>query len=188
MEIIVGKTAGFCYGVKRAVEGAERELQENNKNIYCLGEIVHNKQVIQALEKQGIKMANEIEEIPEGKIDSEIENLIKETYKKAEENIENLEFKAAVQNIMDLVEAGNKYYDTNKPWVAKKENIEEFNNIIYTCSVIIANLSNLFEPIMPTASQKIREYLNIQNKSWEYITIPSGLKLDKIEPLFERMK
>lgn len=89
---------------------------------------------------------------------------------------------------MDLVEVGNKYYDTSKPWVAKKENIEEFNNIIYTCSVIIANLSNLFEPIMPTASQKIREYLNIQTKSWEYITIPAGLKLDKIEPLFERMK
>ena len=41
---------------------------------------------------------------------------------------------------------------------------------------------------MPTASQKIREYLNIQTKSWEYITIPAGLKLDKIEPLFERMK
>ena len=130
----------------------------------------------------------DLEEIPEGKIDNEIENLIKETYKKAGENIENLEFKAAVQNIMDLVEAGNKYYDANKPWVAKKENIEEFNNIIYTCSVIIANLSNLFEPIMPEASQKIRDYLEIKNKEWNYITIPVRLKLEKIEPLFERIK
>ena len=151
---------------------------------------VHNTEILNKFGNLVNRTLNfkDLEEIPEGKIDSEIENLIKETYKKAEENIENLEFKAAVQNIMDLVEAGNKYYDTNKPWVAKKENIEEFNNIIYTCSVIIANLSNLFEPIMPTASQKIRECLNIQNKSWEYITIPSGLKLDKIEPLFERMK
>ena len=89
---------------------------------------------------------------------------------------------------MDLVEAGNKYYDANKPWVAKKENIEEFNNIIYTCSVIIANLSNLFEPIMPEASQKIRDYLEIKNKEWNYITIPVRLKLEKIEPLFERIK
>ena len=76
----------------------------------------------------------------------------------------------------------------NKPWVAKKENIEEFNNIIYTCSVIIANLSNLFEPIMPEASQKIRDYLEIKNKEWNYITIPVRLKLEKIEPLFERIK
>ncbi len=70
---------------------------------------------------------------------------------------------------MNLVEVGNKYYDTSKPWVAKKENIEEFNNIIYTCSVIIANLSNLFEPIMPTASQKIRDYLNKKLKNWNIL-------------------
>ena len=151
---------------------------------------VHNTEILNKFGNLVNRTLNfkDLEEIPEGKVDSKIENLIKETYKKVGENIENLEFKAAVQNIMNLVEVGNKYYDTNKPWVAKKENIEEFNNIIYTCSVIIANLSNLFEPIMPTASQKIREYLNIQTKSWEYITIPAGLKLDKIEPLFERMK
>ena len=62
MEIIVGKTAGFCYGVKRAVEGAERELQENNKNIYCLGEIVHNKQVVNELKEKGIKFVENIDE------------------------------------------------------------------------------------------------------------------------------
>ena len=51
---ILGKTAGFCYGVKRAVTGAEEELK-NEKNIYCLGEIVHNKNVIDNLRKKGIK-------------------------------------------------------------------------------------------------------------------------------------
>ena len=151
---------------------------------------VHNTEILNKFGNLVNRTLNfkDLEEIPEGKIDNEIENLIKETYKKAGENIENLEFKAAVQNIMDLVEAGNKYYDANKPWVAKKENIEEFNNIIYTCSVIIANLSNLFEPIMPEASQKIRDYLEIKNKEWNYITIPVRLKLEKIEPLFERIK
>ena len=57
---------------------------------------------------------------------------------------------------MQLVELGNKFYDEKQPWVAKKENIEEFNNIIYTCSVVIANLSNLFDMVMPTACDKIR--------------------------------
>ena len=45
MEIIVGKTAGFCYGVKRAVDGSLNQIKENNNKIYCLGELVHNKQV-----------------------------------------------------------------------------------------------------------------------------------------------
>ena len=53
MEIIVGKTAGFCYGVKRAVNGSIEEL-ENSKNqkTYCLGELVHNKEVVLDLEKK----------------------------------------------------------------------------------------------------------------------------------------
>lgn len=35
MQIIVGKTAGFCYGVKRAVEGAEKVLEKAD-NVLCL--------------------------------------------------------------------------------------------------------------------------------------------------------
>lgn len=37
MEIILGRTAGFCYGVKNAVSNAEEKLKEY-KNLYCLGE------------------------------------------------------------------------------------------------------------------------------------------------------
>ena len=61
MEIIVGKTAGFCYGVKRAVDGAT-ELVKNDTNIYCLGELVHNKEVIKELTEQGMKIINNINE------------------------------------------------------------------------------------------------------------------------------
>lgn len=62
MEIIVGKNAGFCYGVKRAVEGAEEELQKSDGQIYCLGEIVHNKDVVKDLENKGLKFIENINE------------------------------------------------------------------------------------------------------------------------------
>lgn len=62
MEIIVGKTAGFCYGVERAVEGAIGEVTEAKEDIYCLGEIVHNKQVVKKLQDLGIKCIEKIEE------------------------------------------------------------------------------------------------------------------------------
>lgn len=62
MEVIVGKTAGFCYGVERAVEGAKKEIKNSNKKIYCLGEIVHNKEVVKDLEVRGIKFI----ETPDG--------------------------------------------------------------------------------------------------------------------------
>lgn len=62
MEIIVGKTAGFCYGVERAVNGATEEITKASEKIYCLGEIVHNRQVVQKLEDLGIKCVETIEE------------------------------------------------------------------------------------------------------------------------------
>lgn len=62
MEVVVGKTAGFCSGVEYAVKKAEEELK--NKKIYCLGEIVHNRQVVELLENKGMITVENIEEVP----------------------------------------------------------------------------------------------------------------------------
>ena len=129
-----------------------------------------------------------LEEIPNGILDEEIKSEIERTYNEAGDLIEKLEFREAIKKVMELVEIGNKFYDEKQPWIAKKENIDEFNNIIYTCSVVIANLSNLFAPVMPTACGKIREYLKLGNPSWEFVSVESGLKLDNIEPLFTRIE
>ena len=58
--------AGFCYGVKRAIELTTRIKKENSdKNVYILGELIHNNQVIENLKSLGIKVINEIDEISE---------------------------------------------------------------------------------------------------------------------------
>ena len=129
----------------------------------------------------------ELTQIPNGKLDEQAKIEIENTYKEVSNLIENLEFRAATQKVMDLVEYANKFYDENKPWIQKKEDIEGFNNTIYTCAVIIANLSNLFEPFMPKSCEKIREYLKIQNPQWNFTTIEDGIKLENIEPLFNRI-
>ena len=59
--IKLAKFAGFCYGVKRAVETAIKLKEENpNKNIYILGELIHNTDVINELDKLGIKTIYEL--------------------------------------------------------------------------------------------------------------------------------
>ena len=63
MEVIIGKLAGFCKGVEFAIEKANKELE--NGKIYCLGEIVHNKQVIEKLEKKGMITVENIDDIPD---------------------------------------------------------------------------------------------------------------------------
>lgn len=63
MEVILGKTAGFCFGVENAVKNTEEELSKN-KDVYALGELTHNRQVMYKLEKNGLIVKENIEEIP----------------------------------------------------------------------------------------------------------------------------
>lgn len=67
MEIILGKSSGFCFGVKNAIDGAEKALKDK-KNIYCLGEIIHNEEVIKDLESKGLIIVNDIEEVKDSVI------------------------------------------------------------------------------------------------------------------------
>ena len=66
-DIKLAKYAGFCYGVKRAVETAKKLKAENpDKNVFVLGELIHNTHVIHDLEKLGIQTLTEIPEKGEG--------------------------------------------------------------------------------------------------------------------------
>ena len=104
--------------------------------------------------------------------------------------IEKLEFREATSRIMGLVEMANKYYDSREPWKQRKEDENGFNETMFTCSNIIANLSNLFEPIMPGTCAKIREYLDLDEPTWNPIFLGKDVELvnKNIEPLFERLK
>ncbi|MDE6138339.1 MAG: hypothetical protein K2F57_02580, partial [Candidatus Gastranaerophilales bacterium] len=60
-EIRLAKFAGFCYGVKRAVETVKKLKADNpERNICVLGELIHNSQVIEELNNLGIKSLKEL--------------------------------------------------------------------------------------------------------------------------------
>jgi 4-hydroxy-3-methylbut-2-enyl diphosphate reductase len=61
MEVILAKTAGFCFGVQRAVNLAYE--QSGKKNVYTFGPIIHNEEVVSDLEKNGIFCLNSEEEL-----------------------------------------------------------------------------------------------------------------------------
>ena len=54
MEILVAKRAGFCFGVKRAIDITVEMAKEIKDGLYTLGPIIHNPQVIERLEREGI--------------------------------------------------------------------------------------------------------------------------------------
>lgn len=130
-----------------------------------------------------------LETIVSGKMDNEVTDIIVNKYDIISKYIEKLEFRKACSEIIDLIEIGNKYYDERKPWIDYKENIEEFNNTIYTCTNIIANLSNMLEPLIPEKTERIRKYLKLDKAKWEFINIDKDIDVsNNMEILFERIK
>lgn len=65
MSVEVAKTAGFCFGVRRAVDMAEHEAARH-AGIYAYGEIIHNTHEIRRLAAKGVRTAQEISDIPDG--------------------------------------------------------------------------------------------------------------------------
>ena len=64
MEIKVAKTAGFCFGVKRAVETVYDQVEkEKGKQIYTYGPIIHNDEVVKDMQKRGVKVIQTEEEL-----------------------------------------------------------------------------------------------------------------------------
>ncbi len=65
MKVIVAENCGFCPGVRNAISVAEKVVAER-REVYSLGPIIHNKDVVQRLAKQGLRTVEDIEQIEAG--------------------------------------------------------------------------------------------------------------------------
>lgn len=63
MKVILAKSAGFCYGVERAVNAVYDEIRSGSGRIYTYGPIVHNDIVVNELAEKGVKVIDGIEEL-----------------------------------------------------------------------------------------------------------------------------
>jgi 4-hydroxy-3-methylbut-2-enyl diphosphate reductase len=67
MNIYLAKSAGFCFGVKRATQMAF-DASSQHQQIHSLGPLIHSPQVVEQLEQQGVKVCNQVTEIPGGAV------------------------------------------------------------------------------------------------------------------------
>ncbi|HBG77945.1 MAG TPA: 4-hydroxy-3-methylbut-2-enyl diphosphate reductase [Phycisphaerales bacterium] len=67
MKVIVADGCGFCPGVRNAIKIASETLAKK-KNVYSLGEIIHNKDVVKQLADSGLKISENIKKIPSGTV------------------------------------------------------------------------------------------------------------------------
>lgn len=70
MNVILAKSAGFCFGVKRAVDTVYERILEKEP-LYTFGPIIHNEEVVRDLEEKGVVVVNDVDELagkPQGTV------------------------------------------------------------------------------------------------------------------------
>ena len=117
MKIILAPNAGFCFGVRRAVDSVYENLNQAHP-IYTLGPIIHNPSVVEELNKKGVRVAETVEDVTEGKLVIRSHGVGKEVYDQIESK-------------------GLEYIDATCPYVKRIHKlVEEYNNNGYDIIII----------------------------------------------------
>ncbi len=124
--------------------------------------------------------------VPNGELNLEIKEQIENLYLNVGNKIEQGNFKDGINEIFELVRYANKYFDFEKPWDTRNNNISICENTIFNCVQIISNLAVLLYPFLPFSSIKIFNWINIEPK-WKPQFIKSGYTIKHCEILFERI-
>ena len=121
MEVRIAKTAGFCFGVKRAVDTVYREAEKDH--VYTYGPIIHNEEVVADLERHGVKVIHDA---------SECQNLEKGTV--------IIRSHGVPKEVCDRIsEAGMEIVDATCPFVEKIHKIVEEESSKGRTIIIIGN-------------------------------------------------
>jgi len=105
VEIVVAKRAGFCFGVKRAIDIAFDVAKKSHGGVYTLGPIIHNPQVVEKLMAEGVTPVNDIKELK----NKNVKAVIIRTHG------------VPIQVMKKLTEAGYKTIDATCPFVKKAQ-------------------------------------------------------------------
>lgn len=86
LEVITSEEAGFCFGVQRAIDMVLEAAEENDSlEVYTLGPLIHNPQVVEKLKKKNVKVASSLSEIDTGIVIIRSHGVAPEILKKAKE-------------------------------------------------------------------------------------------------------
>jgi methionyl-tRNA synthetase len=93
--------------------------------------------------------------------------IIKQTFdltKNLRDLIENQDLNNYIKSVINISFLTNKYINDEEPWKLKKDNIKKMNNILHLALEQIAKISILLNPIIPLATDKVLEALNIKSE------------------------
>jgi 4-hydroxy-3-methylbut-2-enyl diphosphate reductase len=137
MKVVLAKSSGFCMGVKRAVDTAKTVY---GKDVYILGEIIHNQTVVSDIKKLGTTIIEDVEEIDKGTLIIRSHGVGKSVLKRIEEKGLNV-INCTCPFVMKTQKIIEEYYEKGYKIVITGENHAKLPNFRvknwYECYVVI---------------------------------------------------
>lgn len=173
MEVVVAKNIGPCFGVTRAINEALKEMSENT---YFLGELVHNKIII---DKLNGKVVNNIDEIPDkSKVIIRIHGVTKDIIKKAKEKkLEIIDL--TCPKVLKIHELVNERKNNLIIIIGIKDHPEVIGTIGYANEyIIIENENDLktLEEKLKTNSKKISIFAETTFSNLDFVSLVNKIK------------
>jgi methionyl-tRNA synthetase len=164
------------------------QARNNNELVAVLGNFVNRTLVLTNKYYDG--------KVPEkGVLTNEDEEVIKqipELKEKVESSLENYRFREALKEAMNLARLGNKYLADTEPWKLVKVDPERVKTIMGISLDITAALTIILEPFLPFSTEKIRNFLNIEQLGWDKLgereLLVPGHQINKPALLFEKIE
>ena len=123
-------------------------------------------------------------------------NLIEQTKlltKDLRNEMDNQNLNNYMKSVINISFLTNKYINDEEPWKFKKNNIEKMNNILHLALEQIAKISILLNPLIPNASTKVLDALNISNelRNLSFLRgkniLPDKIKIEELNILFKKI-
>ncbi len=126
--------------------------------------------------------------------DGEILTLLEKAPDEIGKLIENFQFKAALEQVLELGRQGNQYLSDTAPWHLIKEDKARAGHVLNISLQVVSSLAILLAPFIPISAKKIWKMLNIRSdvfaENWDSagkIFPEPGKKLGKPKPLFQKV-
>ena len=120
---------------------------------------------------------------------------IGETAGEVGKELEGFRFRSALSKVIAVARLGNRFFEERQPWATRKSSPEECAAAMNTCVQLVRGLSDLLEPFLPDASNRLRVYLGKAASetpvSWDSIgrdEAPAGAALGKPRVLFRKLE
>ena len=104
-------------------------------------------------------------------VDASLKEVVTNAYNKVQEKMDNLKISDALSEVMSVFRRANKYIDETCPWVlAKEENKDRLETVLYNLCEAIMVGTTLLSPYMPTVTQKVAEMFSTTLKNVESVS------------------